>query len=630
MSKLDAALSWAREGFHVFPCLPGSKEPACQWKAAATTNPDTIRAWWAANPDYNVGCWPAKNGHAVIDLDPPVGQQSLEVAAIEEGGVIPPTYTVKTPRGGLHLWYRGSVPPTVSKLGEKIDTRGEGSYVLLPPSATADGGYSVECPEDVAELPEWITRRLNAFAARSEVGARTDLELDLPVNVERAASYLKNCVASGKVSVEGSGGDATLYEVTNSVLDFGLSDEQAFALLRDHFNPHCIPPWDEDDIAAKIDHANKYRQNEVGAYATRAASEQFKSFLEQRAKNPPELTDHEKRFVPITLTEWRNRPAPQWLLPGLLPERGIGVIYGASGTYKSMIVLDLAMSLAAGIEVLDQTPVDAVPVLYICGEQPDSFARKHTEAWFHGRGRHDQERLRILGELPRGDDIGDWKALVTALHRTNYLPKLVVIDTLTRSLGSLDEMNARDMNLYRDRMDFLRDALGCFVLLVRHTGKEVERGSRGPQIIEQASDFVGAVERPDGLHIASLKATRVRLASEPEDPWYYQAVPSDPSIFMRRVTKHDFIAIKMRGDLTSPSNVGAALHRLGAVGVNRQKWVTTAVLAAELSAGHSGVDIRKLENALFKAATKGEKPLAAYYIDEAALWSRPGVPESRS
>ena len=56
MSLLQAALDYAARGLAVFPVLPMSKAPACRRGFKdATTNPATIRRWWLAQTDYNIG-----------------------------------------------------------------------------------------------------------------------------------------------------------------------------------------------------------------------------------------------------------------------------------------------------------------------------------------------------------------------------------------------------------------------------------------------------------------------------------------------------------------------------------------------------------------------------------------------
>lgn len=142
VSLLDAALWYASQGLRVFPLSPLSKIPYKGSRGCkdATSDPDQIRAWWAAAPDANIGL---ATGHLVdvVDFDGPTGMASLaqhydQFADLHILGV------ARTPRPGGHHWY---VPATGhgnrAGIYPGIDYRGEGGYVVVPPSRTDIGHY---------------------------------------------------------------------------------------------------------------------------------------------------------------------------------------------------------------------------------------------------------------------------------------------------------------------------------------------------------------------------------------------------------------------------------------------------------------------------------------------------------
>jgi putative DNA primase/helicase len=107
---VEAALSYAARGWLVFPCQPGAKTPITgRGLQDATTDPETIRAWWKrwpkANPAIRTG---AESGLAVIDVDAckPGADEALPKLTLS------PTRLNKTPRGGTHFFYRRPVPPS--------------------------------------------------------------------------------------------------------------------------------------------------------------------------------------------------------------------------------------------------------------------------------------------------------------------------------------------------------------------------------------------------------------------------------------------------------------------------------------------------------------------------------------
>jgi hypothetical protein len=138
---LHAALTYAREGLFVLPCVQSGKEPACSNGVnGATRDEDKLRAWWADNPSYNVAIAPHCSGHFVLDVDGDKGRETLAQLELEHG-LLPETLSAATPRAGSHLWFKGDAPSTVQKLGPKLDSRGEGGYVLVPPSIVQGKPY---------------------------------------------------------------------------------------------------------------------------------------------------------------------------------------------------------------------------------------------------------------------------------------------------------------------------------------------------------------------------------------------------------------------------------------------------------------------------------------------------------
>lgn len=128
-----AALEYARNDIPVFPVEVGGKRPVTPHGFKdRTTDIDQINAWWG-HADYNLALVPDDLGCYVIDIDGSIGAATWAKLCAENGGA-PKTITIKTPGGGWHLYFAGSLHPSVSKLGEGIDIRSQGSYVLVPPS----------------------------------------------------------------------------------------------------------------------------------------------------------------------------------------------------------------------------------------------------------------------------------------------------------------------------------------------------------------------------------------------------------------------------------------------------------------------------------------------------------------
>ena len=175
---LDAALHLANLGIRVAPINgPHRAPPINDWPNQATTNPNTIKQWWDTRTHRNLavvcGTQPAGWHLTVIDIDrKPDGdngaKQLANLTAVY--GPLPTTWTATTPTGGRHYYYRTPTPVANQQgagntLGTAIDIRGQGGYVVAPPSHTTDGHYRWHTPPDglPAVMPEWalniITRQ---------------------------------------------------------------------------------------------------------------------------------------------------------------------------------------------------------------------------------------------------------------------------------------------------------------------------------------------------------------------------------------------------------------------------------------------------------------------------------------
>lgn len=594
-SNLDAALEWASQGFAVFPCVVGGKQPALDGgHKNASTDPARIREMWS-NPNYNIGCDPDASGQlSVVDSDPPRGENSLAELEMEHG-LLPETFTVRTPRGGLHRWFKGSLPTTASKLGPKIDTRGAGmGYVLLPPSGVLGENlnppletgkvYSYVRPDThrkIASLPQWVEERI--AADRSGSAASVEL-LDLAVNTERASSLLRAHVASGYVAIEGEGGDQRTYGVAAEILNLGLSPERAFELLRDEWNEFCLPPWDEEDLALKVRNASEYAQNDPGAWAVAPAAEIYSSSLLAEAAQglqPSPPVKNISRFYPRDETEQETRPLPQWLIPGFLPAEGTAMMFGPPGSYKSFAALDIALSLAAGRACYGAEAQSPVPTVYFAGEGARGIEKLRRPAW---RLAHQIEAplpFYTVDTVPLVARPEEFLQAIEAIEGRAIRPGLVVIDTTARSIAGMNENDAKDAGLFVEAIDMLKRALKCTVLVVHHTGKDRDRGARG------SNAFLGGIDtalEAEGNSVAKTLALHVRRQKDAdalEVPFLFQGKAVGGSLVFFEVDSATFGKATRTEDAFEPAKIGRALRALGAIGESRE--VSTQVLSVHLT-----------------------------------------------
>jgi hypothetical protein len=196
---LAAALDAAARGWHVFPLRPGTKRPALhgeaacprtgqcsaghvKWEQRATTDPERIRAAWSANA-FNIGIATGPSGLLVVDLDmpknrshksssdAPCGAATFAALCERAGHAVPETYRVRTASGGEHLYFTAPdgvrLANTAGTIGELVDTRAWGGYVVAAGSITDAGAYEAVSGSVVAPLPEWLQTILKPAPARS-------------------------------------------------------------------------------------------------------------------------------------------------------------------------------------------------------------------------------------------------------------------------------------------------------------------------------------------------------------------------------------------------------------------------------------------------------------------------------
>ncbi|MFD1151139.1 bifunctional DNA primase/polymerase [Saccharothrix hoggarensis] len=164
MTRYRAALAAAARGWPVVPLRPHAKTPALRgWDDAATLDRRRIRHWWSRRP-YNVGISCGAAGLLVVDLDVPHGREAFARRAWQHGAEDPrDTYTVATPSGGEHRYFRAPDVPlgnTVGRIAPHVDTRGVGGYVVAAGSLLGHHRYRVVRDGPVADAPEWLVAAL--------------------------------------------------------------------------------------------------------------------------------------------------------------------------------------------------------------------------------------------------------------------------------------------------------------------------------------------------------------------------------------------------------------------------------------------------------------------------------------
>lgn len=212
----------------------------------------------------------------------------------------------------------------------------------------------------------------------------------------------------------------------------------------------------------------------------------------------------------LTAAQVLDMPAPEWLVEGVLPAEGLGVLFGSPGSYKSFLALDLGCCVASGAPFMLDFPVKQGRVLYVAAEGRSGMSIR-LEAWMQHFG---VPELADFFLYPQAINLTDerYGPAIVELCRT-LKPRLVVFDTLARSMAGSDENSTRDMGRLMETIDQIRQVASSSVLLVHHTTKNGEN-YRGNSALEGAMDSMVRMSREEATGLLTLTCTKQKDGEE--------------------------------------------------------------------------------------------------------------------
>jgi KaiC/GvpD/RAD55 family RecA-like ATPase len=338
-----AALWYATElGWAVFPLRPGDKIPmTTHGLKDATTSADQITAWWTERPNANIGIATGEvSGMVVVDVDGPLGEKALA-----RFGELPHTATSLTGKGRHIVFKRPAdgIRNSAGKLGPQLDTRGDGGYIVAPPSVHPRGGkyewekgcHPAKCP--VAELPAVIIEHLTS----------TSRHLRL-VNEDGTAPMTAAEIATAP-EVPAGQRNQSLTAYAGRLIAKGHSELETLELVRGLNMLKCKPPLPQEEVDNLVisiaatdrrNRSNKARELFQPTDADRSGLVRVDhavfAVLAERNEQPIDA-------VPTMLQPWND--ACRGFGGGQGLPRGWHItIGGASGTGKSLFALNLASS----------------------------------------------------------------------------------------------------------------------------------------------------------------------------------------------------------------------------------------------------------------------------------------------
>lgn len=253
----EAAHDYVERGLAIIPLGVGKKEPVTKsglndW----TDNPGQIDVWWGqgehagkrGNPSYNIGmtCGQVSGGIIAIDLDchsdEANGLHFLHDWEVEHGK-LPETWTQITGSGGKQLFYRAGQDIRNSANGEiGVDVRGNGGYVVLPPSLHPCGDcyeWSISPDDmDVADADDKVYDFIHAVSKTKKRGDGWNAEkTGIPSEIKENRNE-------------------TLFSLGRSFLSRGTGHDEVATLIRSLNATICRPPLPADEVEKLIGSIN--------------------------------------------------------------------------------------------------------------------------------------------------------------------------------------------------------------------------------------------------------------------------------------------------------------------------------------------------------------------------------------
>jgi hypothetical protein len=213
----------------------------------------------------------------------------------------------------------------------------------------------------------------------------------------------------------------------------------------------------------------------------------------------------------LTDRDLPSADSQRWIVKNIIPDSGVGIIFGDSGTFKSFIALDLLAAIATGRERWFGYRVKQVPCVYVPFEGKGGIP-KRVEAWRLARLMQQVSPTTPVFPLEFNVTTGirfitdplslrtkeDRDKLVEALTSNGLAGGVLCIDTLAQAGGGIDENSSAGMGEMITAFQDLQNRLGGVVTSTHHTGKDQSKGMRGHSSLRGAVDFAIECSRDQG------------------------------------------------------------------------------------------------------------------------------------
>lgn len=243
LAKVDTAQRYLARGWSVLPLRAGDKRPLIAWEQLQNARPtaEQVADWFRRWPSANIGIVTGEISNLIVlDIDPKHGGDTSLERLERRFGPLPETIEVATGGGGRHLYFAhpGGMIRNRTGMAQGIDLRGDGGYIVAPPSIHPSGHPYAwaegRSPDDVmlAALPRWLLMPSSSGRARRSVADWRQL--------------VREGVPEGQRN-------STIASFAGHLLWHQVDPEVVLELLLAWNRMRCRPPLDDAEVAQVID-----------------------------------------------------------------------------------------------------------------------------------------------------------------------------------------------------------------------------------------------------------------------------------------------------------------------------------------------------------------------------------------
>lgn len=424
-----------------------------------------------------------RSGVIVVDCDGADAQERFDAL-----GPRPPTLTVRRGPVNRHFYFKWPGfrhKNTASLIEKKVDTRGDGGYVVAPGSPHKSGlVYEIEHDLPVADAPEWLVQWLQKNAQPSageavqpSVGDVTDPAERLRM-LEMFVDHCKNAAPA----VEGTR-DTSLFPVCQrGAWDLRLPTEDVLAVIAEHWNPRCSPPMEAHELARAVRHKCKDAKTNSRIPRAEPPPAGLEHLFAGVTESAPVAAEPAPApaGLPIIWGRW-DEPflPPPYLLEGLIPSGKVCAFYAEGGSVKTWASLALGIAVATGKPWLGFYGVKRGRTLIVDFEDGrEEFKRR-------------KEILAGPGDIP---DLGYLYGHMSLVDQNAWQQfadlglTLIVVDALASGSPIDADENSTEFAAAVKMAGRFTEATGATVLFIHHANKT--GGMRGTSAVRDQCDVV--------------------------------------------------------------------------------------------------------------------------------------------